>query len=84
MPSYPREIRHSDKYTDGNYEYKLVTLTEEAFNILPRNRLLSETEWRLLGVRQTNGWLHYAIHKPEPHILLFRRRKSENVAMNEI
>jgi cyclin-dependent kinase regulatory subunit CKS1 len=84
MPSFPREIRHSDKYADGFWEYKLVTLTEEAFNILPRNRLLSECEWRLLGVKQTKGWEHYAIHKPEPHVLLFRRQISENVPMNEI
>ncbi len=40
---------------------------------LPRNRLLSETEWRSVGVQQSRGWMHYAIHRPEPHILLFRR-----------
>ncbi len=84
MPSFPREIRHSEKYIDGYYEYKLVTLTEEVFNIMPKNKLLSETEWRLLGVRQTNGWQHYAIHKPEPHVLLFRRPISENVPMNDL
>lgn len=22
---------------------------------------------------QSRGWMHYAIHNPEPHILLFRR-----------
>jgi cyclin-dependent kinase regulatory subunit CKS1 len=37
------------------------------------DRLLSESEWRQLGVQQSRGWVHYAIHKPEPHILLFRR-----------
>ena len=26
-----------------------------------------------LGVQQSRGWVHYAIHRPEPHILLFRR-----------
>ena len=40
---------------------------------LPKNRLLNETEWRGIGVQQSRGWVHYAIHKPEPHILLFRR-----------
>jgi cyclin-dependent kinase regulatory subunit CKS1 len=24
-------------------------------------------------VQQSRGWVHYAMHKPEPHILLFRR-----------
>lgn len=30
-------------------------------------------EWRNLGVQQSRGWVHYELHKPEPHILLFRR-----------
>ena len=40
------------------------------------NRLLSESEWRSLGVGQSLGWEHYAVHKPEPNVLLFRRHKS--------
>jgi cyclin-dependent kinase regulatory subunit CKS1 len=36
-------------------------------------KLLSEVEWRSIGVQQSRGWEHYAIHRPEPHILLFRR-----------
>jgi len=40
---------------------------------LPKNRTLSETEWRNIGVQQSRGWEHYACHRPEPHILLFRR-----------
>ena len=40
---------------------------------LPKNRTLSETEWRSIGVQQSRGWDHYACHRPEPHILLFRR-----------
>lgn len=34
---------------------------------------MSETEWRSLGVVQSQGWNHYMVHTPEPHILLFRR-----------
>lgn len=34
---------------------------------------MSDAEWRHLGVIQSNGWEHYTIHRPEPHILLFRR-----------
>ena len=40
---------------------------------MSKNRLLSENEWRSLGVQQSRGWVHYEIHRPEPHILLFRR-----------
>lgn len=38
-----------------------------------QSRLLTEDEWRALGVQMSKGWVHYAIHQPEPHILLFRR-----------
>ena len=30
-------------------------------------------EWRGMGVQQSYGWVHYAVHLPEPHVLLFRR-----------
>ena len=42
---------------------------------MARGKLLSEMEWRSLGVQQSRGWVHYEIHRPEPHILLFRRPK---------
>jgi hypothetical protein len=31
-----------------------------------------QNEWRALGVQQSRGWVHYAVHRPEPHIMLFR------------
>lgn len=34
---------------------------------------MTETEWRNLGVQQSPGWVHYMVHAPEPHVLLFRR-----------
>uniref|UniRef100_A0A8C7CDP2 Cyclin-dependent kinases regulatory subunit n=1 Tax=Oncorhynchus kisutch TaxID=8019 RepID=A0A8C7CDP2_ONCKI len=37
------------------------------------NHLISEDEWRLLGVQQSLGWVCHMIHKTEPHILLFRQ-----------
>ena len=40
---------------------------------MPRNHLLTETEWRNLGIQQSVGWVHYVMHHPEPHILMFRR-----------
>ena len=45
----------------------------EYAKIVPKDRLMSETEWRNMGVQQSPGWVHYALHKPEPHVLLFRR-----------
>ena len=40
---------------------------------MPKGRLLSENEWRSLGVQQSRGCVHYEIYKPELHILLFRK-----------
>lgn len=50
-----------------------VILPKDIAKNLPSHRLLSDSEWRNLGVQQSRGWQHYATHRPEPHILLFRR-----------
>lgn len=42
--------------------------------MVPKNHLMTETEWRNLGVQQSVGWVHYMIHTPEPHVILFRRK----------
>ena len=73
MPHFPDEIEYSEKYSDDLYEYRHVLLPKEVYKKLPRNRLLTEMEWRSIGVQQSRGWVHYEIHKPEPFILLFRR-----------
>jgi len=39
-----------------------------------KGRLLSEDEWRSIGIQQSPGWTHYELHDPEPHIFLFRRQ----------
>lgn len=73
MPHYPDEIEYSDKYSDELYEYRHVILPREVYKKIAKGKLLEESEWRNLGVQQSRGWQHYEIHKPEPHILLFRR-----------
>ncbi|CAN6302307.1 unnamed protein product, partial [Urochloa humidicola] len=67
------QIQYSEKYFDDTYEYRHVVLPPEVAKLLAKNRLLSENEWRAIGVQQSRGWVHYAIHRPEPHIMLFRR-----------
>ncbi|XP_039052556.1 cyclin-dependent kinases regulatory subunit 1-like [Hibiscus syriacus] len=67
------QIQYSEKYFDDTYEYRHVVLPPEVAKLLPKNRLLSENEWRAIGVQQSRGWVHYAFHRPEPHIMLFRR-----------
>lgn len=73
MPHFPSEIEYSDKYCDEVYEFRHVHLPKQVFKRMPRGRLLTESEWRSLGVQQSRGWAHYEIHRPEPHIMLFRR-----------
>ena len=48
-------------------------LPKDIAKLVPKTHLMTETEWRRLGVQQSQGWIHYMIHQPEPHILLFRR-----------
>ncbi|XP_023323814.1 cyclin-dependent kinases regulatory subunit isoform X2 [Eurytemora carolleeae] len=68
------EITYSDKYSDEEFEYRHVILPPNIAKQVPRNHLLTETEWRNIGVEQSIGWVHYMLHTPEPHILLFRRK----------
>ncbi|KAG7241091.1 hypothetical protein INR49_025834 [Caranx melampygus] len=56
---------------------KHVVLPREMVRYVPTSHLMSEDEWRQLGVQQSQGWVHYMIHEPEPHILLFRRPLSK-------
>mmetsp|Transcript_11621 Transcript_11621/g.34384 ORF Transcript_11621/g.34384 Transcript_11621/m.34384 type:complete len:93 (-) Transcript_11621:406-684(-) len=69
-------IQYSEKYYDDVFEYRHVVLPPEIAALMPKGRLLSEAEWRGIGVQQSRGWVHYAIHRPEPHIMLFRRPKN--------
>lgn len=50
-----------------------VILPKALAKYVPFDRLMTESEWRKLGVTQSPGWEHYMIHAPEPHILLFKR-----------
>ncbi|XP_063994798.1 cyclin-dependent kinases regulatory subunit-like [Diachasmimorpha longicaudata] len=70
-------IQYSEKYQDDKYEYRHVILSAEIAKHVPKSHLMSETEWRNLGVQQSPGWVHYMMHVPEPHVLLFRRRRND-------
>ena len=71
--SMTQEIEYSEKYNDGEYEYRHVILPKHIAKNAPKGRMLAESEWRGIGVQQSRGWVHYMIHRPEPHILLMRR-----------
>lgn len=41
-----------------------VVLPKELSKLVPSSHLMSEDEWRGLGVQQSQGWMHYMIHNP--------------------
>ena len=41
-----------------------VILPKELTELVPRTHLMTESEWRNLGVQQSPGWIHYLIHEP--------------------
>ena len=78
IAKFQPKITYSDKYYDAEgYEYRHVILPRELKYYVPRTRVMEESEWRQLGVQQSVGWRHYMIHRPEPHVLLFKRARSD-------
>jgi cyclin-dependent kinase regulatory subunit CKS1 len=83
LEEYIEKIHYSDRYSDDHYEYRHVIIPKQLLKMLPKEyfnpddsgvlRLLSEPEWRGIGITQSLGWQHYEVHAPEPHVLLFRR-----------
>lgn len=65
-------IHYSERYSDEEYEYRHVILPKPLFKMIPKNffnadnsgtlRLLSEEEWRGIGITQSLGWEHYEVH----------------------
>ncbi|CAM6114085.1 unnamed protein product [Calypogeia fissa] len=50
-------IQYSEKYFDDTYEYRHVVLPPEVAQLLLKDRLLSESEWRGIGVvRMARDW----------------------------
>ena len=48
-----KEIFYSETYKDDTYEYRHVILPPEQAQLVPRTHLLTETEWRNLGKRDS-------------------------------
>eukprot|EP00922_Rhytidocystis_sp_ex-Travisia-forbesii_P009908 GHVS01014478.1.p1 GENE.GHVS01014478.1~~GHVS01014478.1.p1 ORF type:complete len:193 (+),score=29.47 GHVS01014478.1:236-814(+) len=70
---------HSNKYYDGEYEYKHVLLTKAQYVAYQQIRsrysltLLPENFIYRLGIQQSAGWEHYAQFGINPQVLFFRR-----------
>ena len=70
-------FKYSEKYYDEEYEYRHVEVpddkTSKIKDFANQNKLLSEDQWRGLGIQQSLGWCHYMWYRPNPSIMLFRR-----------
>ena len=53
-PADPRRVRRH------------VIMPKHVAKNAPKGRLLTESEWRGLGVQQSRGWVHYACHRRAP------------------
>ena len=69
-PSWPPPAlwRASEDELHANNSHYLsarshVILPKHISKNAPKGRLLTETEWRGVGVQQSRGWVHYAIHR---------------------
>ncbi|XP_059053104.1 cyclin-dependent kinases regulatory subunit-like [Achroia grisella] len=71
------QIQYSERYTDDVYEYRHVLLPPDVESKVPKSHLMTETEWRNLGVQQSPGWLHFLMILPSTHVLLFRRPRTD-------
>lgn len=54
---------YSTKYYDEDFEYRHVVLSKEIASTINSKKLLTESEWRDLGIVQSRGWIHYDYHK---------------------
>lgn len=45
-----------------------MVLPKDLVKFVPKTHLMSEAEWRGLGVQQSQGWVHYMTHKPGMYI----------------
>jgi len=84
MTTGPNDFYYSHKYEDDTYEYRHVHITQDLVKDVPKNRLMTESEWRGIGIQQSRGWKHYMVHSPERHVILFRRPKPvDNKQLNK-
>lgn len=44
--------------------FRHVVLPKEMVKLVPKTHLMSEVEWRAIGVQQSKGWVHYMTHSP--------------------
>lgn len=57
-----------------------MVLPKEMAKSIPKTHLLSEEEWRSIGVQQSKGWVHYMIHEPGELLCIINFRQCRQLA----
>lgn len=76
MPFFPNEIKYTERFKTNDYEYTHVILPKSYLQRIS-NQVMSENEWRSLGISLGTAWENFMIFKPERHVILFRRKINE-------
>ena len=50
--------------TSSFIHFRHVHVPKDVVKKMPKERTMSDKEWRDLGIQQSHGWVHYMIHKP--------------------
>lgn len=50
--------------------FRHVVIPKEMVKYVPKTHLMSEDEWRSIGIQQSKGWVHYMTHKPGMLLIL--------------
>lgn len=54
---------YSERYVDEDFEYRYVVMPREIASEMKQKKVLTEEEWRGMGITQSRGWSHYGFHK---------------------
>ena len=57
---------HASSHARSSLLRSHVILPKHIAKTAPKGRLLTDTEWRGIGVQQSRGWVHYSIHRCPP------------------
>lgn len=86
----PTVVLYSDRCDfsrtqDSSHMYRHVIIPFSIKRRLPKDqRLMSDSEWRMLGIQQSLGWYHYGYYPREPNILLFKKVIVEDPTSAEV
>lgn len=53
-----------------------VIIPRTLVKFVPKDRLMTENEWRDLGIQQSRGWENYMVHARERHVSVISKNFS--------